>query len=212
MGVKERVFEFINSEKISIKQFEERCDLSNGYVSSMRKGFGSIKLDNVLREFPKINREWLLYGEGEMLKTDEQPGVNYECSGVPYYDVDFIGGFDLVLNDQTVNPDYHINFKQYNNADFWVNVTGHSMEPEVSHGDIIALKELSDWNTHLLYGEMYALITAENRTVKYIRKSSKGEDWIKLVPVNTMNYDEQDIPKSAVKKVFKVLGCAKRLQ
>lgn len=143
---------------------------------------------------------------------DSVPTINYERKGVPYYDVDFIGGFDLVLNDQTVNPEYYVNFKQYNGADYWVNVNGHSMEPEVAHGDIIAIKELNNWPIHILYGEMYAIVTTQNRTVKYVRKSTKGEDWLRLVPVNVSEYDEQDIPKSVIMKVFKVLGCTKRIQ
>ena len=34
----------------------------------MRKGFGGTKLNNVLTIFPELNREWLLYGEGSMIK------------------------------------------------------------------------------------------------------------------------------------------------
>lgn len=34
----------------------------------MRKGFGNGKLNNVLKEFPELNRDWLLYGEGAMLR------------------------------------------------------------------------------------------------------------------------------------------------
>lgn len=37
----------------------------------MRKGFGVDKLNNVLSVFPELNREWLLYGEGEMLKAEK---------------------------------------------------------------------------------------------------------------------------------------------
>lgn len=70
-SVKERVYAFLQYKGISIKRFEEQCGLSNGYVSSMRKGFGSEKLNNVLKEFPELSREWLLYGEGEMLSTTE---------------------------------------------------------------------------------------------------------------------------------------------
>ena len=44
----------------------------------MRKGFGTGKLDNVLREFPELNREWLLTGEGEMFKSDT-PSQNMIC-------------------------------------------------------------------------------------------------------------------------------------
>ena len=69
MNIKERTYEFIRHKGLTVKSFEEKCDLSNGYVSSMRKGFGKDKLNNVLKEFPELNRDWLLYGEGEMLVT-----------------------------------------------------------------------------------------------------------------------------------------------
>lgn len=69
MNVKERINIFIEYKGIPIKKFEEKCGLSNGYISSMRKSFGEEKLNNVLKEFPELNREWLLYGEGEMLKS-----------------------------------------------------------------------------------------------------------------------------------------------
>ena len=67
MNIKERIYAFIKYKGISIKRFEEICHLSNGYISSMRKGFGTDKLNNVLTLFPELNREWLLYGEGEMI-------------------------------------------------------------------------------------------------------------------------------------------------
>lgn len=80
--------------------------------------------------------------------------------------MDFIGGFDLVLNDQTVNPEYLIDFQKYNNADCWCNVTGHSMEPEINHGDIIALKKIED-KSFLPLGEVYAIVTKNDmRTIK----------------------------------------------
>lgn len=71
MGIKERIIDFINSKGMPIKQFEEKCNLSNGYISSMRKGFGTGKLENVLNAFPELNRNWLLYGEGTMLNSED---------------------------------------------------------------------------------------------------------------------------------------------
>ena len=67
--VKERILAFINYKGMKMKAFELRCNLSSGYITSMRKGFGSEKLNNVLSAFPELNREWLLYGEGDMLKS-----------------------------------------------------------------------------------------------------------------------------------------------
>ena len=70
MDIKSRTYLFVNHKGLTMKKFEELCGLSSGYVSSMRKGFGRGKLDNVLTAFPDLNREWLLYGEGEMLITE----------------------------------------------------------------------------------------------------------------------------------------------
>lgn len=67
-GVKSRVLAFIDYKGIKMKEFEAMADLSSGYVTSMRKGFGERKLNNVLIAFPELNRDWLLFGEGSMLK------------------------------------------------------------------------------------------------------------------------------------------------
>lgn len=68
MLVKDRLLEFIKFLDIPVRKFEEECSMSNGYVSSMRKGLGERKLQKVLDRYPQLNREWLLYGEGEMTK------------------------------------------------------------------------------------------------------------------------------------------------
>lgn len=67
-SVKDRTIEFVKTKGITMKSFEEKCDLSSGYVTSMRKGFGDEKLKNVLTAFPELNRDWLLYGEGNMFR------------------------------------------------------------------------------------------------------------------------------------------------
>lgn len=82
--IKDRTIEFVKTKGITMKSFEQKCGLSTGYVTSMRKGFGSDKLNNVLIAFPELNRDWLLYGEGEMLKGsvsqtshgDHSPNIN----------------------------------------------------------------------------------------------------------------------------------------
>ena len=171
-----------------------------------------------------FSTSWLLTGEGEMLNSPAEENaalpftsvpstpVISQSIGQPYYDVDFIGGFDLVLNNQAINPEYNIDFRPYNKPGvIWCNITGHSMEPKISHGDIIAIKEVSDWQNYLTYGEIYAIVTQnELRTVKIIRKASQEANF-RLVPINTSQYDEQEIPKTMVLKVFEVLGCMKKI-
>lgn len=67
--VKQRLTTFIESQGIKTARFESLCGLGNGYVNKLKGEPGSRKLDDILRVFPKLNRDWLLYGEGTMLKT-----------------------------------------------------------------------------------------------------------------------------------------------
>lgn len=173
-----------------------------------------------------VNPDWLLTGRGSMLKSEEVslmgdkeagkeevlPKVNYEYKGAPYYNVDFIGGFDLVLNDQTRNPDYYINFAPYNKEGvIWCNITGHSMEPELNNGDFIAMKEMHSPIQYLPAGEIYGIITEDYRTVKRIRMADQ-KGFVRLIPTNkSPEYAEQEIPVEMIRKVYAVLGSMHRL-
>ncbi len=212
-----KAYEYLRFQGLAGTQDEvaQKMNRQRTNVSSALNGKERYLTDSFIRAFCKafdvINPEWLINGEGEMLIGAEQPEISY-TKGKPYYNVDFIGGFDLVMNDQTRNPDYLIDFQKYEEADCWCNITGHSMEPLISSGDIIALKEMKDWRDFILFGEVYGIITDDMRTVKTVTKSQKGEDFLQLVPENkTEEYQPQDIPVKLIRKVFKVLGCMKKL-
>lgn len=225
MGTVQRIRQYIENKGISKYKFYQQSGLSNGALDK-GENIGSDKCEKILYAFPDLNSDWLLTGRGSMLKNNglelidnkeyieknELPEVNYEYKGAPYYNVDFIGGFDLVLNDQTNNPDYYINFPPYNKEGVvWCNITGHSMEPELNNGDFIALKEMTDPIEYLPYGEIYGIITDNYRTVKRIRMSER-KGFVRLIPINkSPEYGEQEIPINMIRKVFAVLGSMHRL-
>ena len=64
-------------------------------------------------ETPVLNMDWLVTGEGEMF-LDKAEAVITENNGAPFFDVDFLGGFDSLTNDQTTIPAYYIDFQPYN--------------------------------------------------------------------------------------------------
>ena len=174
-------------------------------------------LEKIAKSFD-INLKWLLTGEGSMLevcrsydntKVDNIPTINKEYIGSPYYNVDFIGGFDSLMNDQTINPDFYINYPPYNkDGVVWVNLTGRSMEPELSNGDIIALKPMNTPIQYLPTKEIYAIVTEEWRTVKRIELSDR-DGFIRLLPSNP-EYKAQEIPISMITRVYAVLGSIRK--
>jgi SOS-response transcriptional repressor LexA len=208
--MKKRLMEFMAYKKISQKKFEGKCGLSNGFVDKVGDSIRTANLNKISTVYPELDIDWLKTGKGKMLKGEAaEYTINKKGSGVPYYDVDFEMGFDLMENDQTANPTYYIDFARYNKANYWVNATGNSMSPLINHGDIVALQHIPNWDGNILFGEVYAVVTEHYRTIKKIRKSSMGIEYLLFVPENLDGYDEQDVRKEMIRDVFRVLGCAK---
>lgn len=68
-SVKNRVKEVIDFQGISIRQFEISIGASNGYYGSMKDEMNSKYLRNISSVYPNISIEWLVTGEGSMLKS-----------------------------------------------------------------------------------------------------------------------------------------------
>jgi len=184
----------LNTTRQTLSQWFKHENLSNDILQNVKDKLGiDLAADNLIT------------------LSDQTPSINNEKKGVPYYDVDFIGGFDLVYDSRIINPSFYIDFLPFNDADCWINVTGKSMGPLIAHGDIVALKEVQDWTTFLLEGEIYAVVTKNGfRTIKIIGEG-KDEDHYTLIPYNKSdNYKSQQIPRSVITHVFRVKGAIKK--
>ena len=216
-----RLKHFLTSEKIEQKKLAANLGTTAQYINAIcqgRKNIGKAQAMKI-QELYHVNAGWLLTGQGRMRIDDDsndsialsenndeavKPRINYE-NGRPYYNVSFMLGFDILVNDQTQNPDFLINFPPYNDCDYWCNAYGDSMAPTIASGDIVALKRIHDTSV-LINGEIYAIVTANGlRTIKRLRDNGTT---ITLSADNT-HIDEQTIPKSLVTHIFSVLGCIK---
>ena len=52
---------------MSVCEFERIISAGNGYVSRIKKGIKPDRLETISLKFPRLNIQWLLTGEGEML-------------------------------------------------------------------------------------------------------------------------------------------------
>ena len=115
--INQRLTEFINAVGTTKKEFERNANLSNGFVDKAGNSIRKDKLDKILFAYPSLNRDWLVYGEGEMLKSEstahrvesavpmtegkmvaddeesyQEALRKYGDSLVPEYDIEFRGG------------------------------------------------------------------------------------------------------------------------
>ena len=215
-----RIQEIASNEGITIGAMERTIGASKGVLSRAINNGTDIQakwLSIIVESYPRYSTGWLLTGAGSMLKDDLNgiktideanpsfmPTTSMNPSvGTPYYDVDFIGGFDEVFNSQVNIPATNIVIRGFEKASLWCNVTGHSMEPKINHGDIIALRQctLND----IQYGEIYAVVLDTIRTIKILRRSPDPSK-LRFIPINTEDYDEQEFDKSRIMNVFEVIG------
>ena len=67
MTTKERLKLFIQTQNLSVSEFEKSIKVSNGYVNSITKSIQPDKLSLIVDKYPLINIYWLLLGKGDML-------------------------------------------------------------------------------------------------------------------------------------------------
>ena len=67
--IKSRLSAFIEYKELTNAAFEKICGLSNGYIRNFKGNLGAKKLDDILTSFPELNRNWLLFGTGDMLNN-----------------------------------------------------------------------------------------------------------------------------------------------
>lgn len=65
--VKGRLLSYIRHAGLTQAEFAARLGVSPAYIGAMRRGLSRDKASRLGEVFPDLNRDWLLYGEGEML-------------------------------------------------------------------------------------------------------------------------------------------------
>lgn len=154
----------------------------------------------------------LITNENSMLKGDGKPEIIKEEKGkIPYYDVDFAGGWSTEELFTNAMPTYYISAPEFAKSEFACNLRGNSISNRIKSGAIIGLKEIFDWEIYFPTNELYAVITKNDlRTVKIV-KWGKDKKYLELIPdplpeFNNPPYETETIPVDFVSKMFQVVA------
>lgn len=156
-----------------------------------------------------VSAEWLLTGNGPMLK-EEVPAIQMlshpkvpekiiDQQSINLYDVEAAANLKTLFVNKDQNILGQISIPDIPRCDGAIYVRGDSMYPILKSGDIIAYKEIHNFD-NVIYGEMYLIsfdIEGDDfLTVKYINHSEK-DGYVKLVSYNP-HHDPKDIPVSSI--------------
>lgn len=162
------------------------------------------------------------YQEEEVLKQENEVRsvevvnqnniqAQQEVVRIPYYDVDFAGGWSTEELFTNANPSYYISAPEFDRAEFACNLRGNSISKRIKSGSIVGLKEVKDWQTYFPNNELYGIITKNDlRTIKIVKRS-KDKGFLDLIPDplpehNTPSYEIDSIPTDFVVRMFQVVA------
>ena len=220
----ERLRFFIENEGLSVRQFESLIGSSDGKIAKFIASNSSLKSDTLIKVmeiFPHLSINWLLTGEGEMLlsSSDKHEGTTKELrrnleettdlsnAGIPLIPVDAVAGFNGIDS-----PSIHIDdcqrylvpeFKQLN-AEFMIRVSGSSMYPKYSSGDILACRKLTSYN-FIQWGKIYVIDSEQGALVKRLFPCDEQPDCVTCKSDNP-NYPPFKLPTTEIRSLSIVLG------
>ena len=230
-NVKQRIREFCKLRHLTISAFENAGNLSNGYVSSIRKSIGAEKLESILSAFPELNREWLLYGEGEMLKPHQPQVVQNNFIG----DNNFVNGSACpecgrpeILSTSVGAPIIPTSISRAPNIDIleyinnkssgversnisigdmpitlWHRVRDTSLMPHYRTGDLLGLWAYPKGEENPIPGKLYAVDTWSNGLV--VRYLFHGETGYRAHSPNSEEYPDFVIEFGDIVRIYRVM-------
>lgn len=173
--------------------------------------------------YPQINPDWLLSGEGEMLKPkSESMEVHEEHADqiaieelregrfrmIPLVNIDSVGG---IHSENSIDPSeqYVIKmmpFTEARDGDVAILQSGNSMYPTIPSGAALLIREVVDWREYFGCGNIYVLWLRDGRRItKEVRRyDADPKNYVWCVSYNPDVADEE-LPRSMIRGVWKVI-------
>lgn len=204
------------------------------FGKSLKNGgaIGTDKLENILLSYPELSPDWLLTGNGPMLRDqlhrtynrveDEaeasmvvrEPADGRPCStahpattpseGIPLIPANAMAG---ILTSDVSIMDYECEryvIPDFRGADFLITVKGDSMLPTYHPGDLVACRRIPLSDRFFQWGKAYVVDTNQGPLIKRINPSPEAEAIILLS--DNAAYGPITMPASYVRAVALVIG------
>lgn len=205
-------------------EFAKYLGISSQTLSNW-KSRNTFDIELLYTKCENINPEYLFTGNGSVFKKkypdNENSSINIVSEPevnefklktdklvpghqqIPLYNIEATAGIVTLFRDtdQTQPIDF-IQVPNLPKCDGALYVTGDSMYPLLKSGDIVMYKQVHNIRDGIFWGEMYLISIVQDGDemvlVKYIQKSEKGDDWIRLVSQN-QHHQDKDIKLTKVK-------------
>lgn len=207
MGKKEMILALIEHYSNGNKaQFASLLGITPQGLSTWIKR-ESFDIELVFSKCEGISAQWLLTGDGEMIKEDKREVAHQAENpkeGIPLIPFSAMAG--ALTGEQSV-LEYECEryvVPAFHNADFLMPVKGNSMTPTYISGDIVACQRVPMTDLFFQWNKPYVLDTAQGAIIKRIKPGS-DKDHVLIVSDNK-EYDPFELPYKDIYAVALVIG------
>lgn len=204
-SMKERLSHFLEEKKIEVPDFCQSIGVPQAYYLSMKGNIPESKLKNIMEVYPQLSIEWLMTGEGSMIKSTDSlvPSDDFESGTKPRIPYTAAAGsltsaVDGVTAEQCEQIPRINAFPEY---DFTIIIKGNSMEPKYEGGDEVACKKINE-KSFIQWGKVHVLDTAQGIVIKRVYED--GEK-IRCASYNP-EYPDFSIPKDEIFSMSLIVG------
>lgn len=205
--VKGRLMTYLKFKRISQVEFCRAIDVASTYIAVMRKSIPAEKVNRIVAHYPDLNRDWLLYGEGEMILRNEiNPREFLQDAGylVPLLPVNAFAGNISAWSQAVRDVDCEKVVSPVKGVDFAIRISGDSMEPDFKDASLILIKKIDD-NAFIPWGHPMVLDTTNGVFFKKVFPSEKGSGYLEAQSINP-KYPPLTIPFDSLFGLYRLVG------
>lgn len=201
----EAIIDYYSGGKPSV--FAKQIGVAPSTISSWLSR-DTMDYDLLFAKCEKLSSEWLLTGQGDMMKQTEKREVAHQTDnpkeGIPLIPISAMAGF--LTGEQTI-LEYECEryvVPAFKGADFLIPVKGASMQPTYVSGDIVACQHVPMGGIFFQWNKPYVLDTVQGALIKRVKPGSDKQH-IRLISDNE-SYDSFELSISDIHAVALVIG------
>lgn len=206
MTTNQQIRKFIAETGMSERKFAESLEIDPSQLNRWLSG----KHSPTYKTVAKIRKRHPTFPDFEISGEENTSTLVHDMGKqIPYYDIEATAGDIALFTDSNETPSSYFNIPAFSDCNFGINVYGHSMYPKITNGDIILCREVAG-REFINFGEIYLIVTKEQRMIKYLKKHT-DKTFVKLVSENK-EFDDIELPVESILKLYLVKGTIKRNQ
>lgn len=202
--MRQRITSLIHREGLTQREFANKIGRLPSNLSQILGGERHIPRAlgvEIVKAFPNVRKDWLVFGEGEMYKgdsvteykcpTDTRPRLPKSMSAGHLEDY-FMGARRTECQEKPI-------ITQFSDYDFSLILKNNRMSPKYERGDELFFKK----STIIEWGNDYLIDTSEGAKFKKILPDEEG---IRCVSYNKEEFPEFIVPKSMIFGYYRLVG------